>query len=146
VPLAVGEAEAEAVGGWNRCRNACWLIDVEWELDTAKTTPRVTPSATGMARGIAMRIVRLRRLRRRDADLCMVSINLPPCPLLGSRGITLDQVVVGNSEIRKILHRSCAAVMLKKILQTPNVPDSTPGNGRYLIVIPGGRLSGRPAL
>jgi hypothetical protein len=84
--VALGEAEAdaeaeavllaaaEAVGGWKWFRNACWLIVVECELDTAKTIPRVTPSATGMARGTAMRIARLRRLRRRDADLCMVSI------------------------------------------------------------------------
>jgi hypothetical protein len=60
--------------------------------------------------------------------------------------MTLDQVVAGNSEISKILHGAGIAVMLKKILQTPNVPDSAPGNRRDLIVIPDRWLFGRPAL
>jgi hypothetical protein len=73
---AEGLALADAVGK-PRCRepNADCRIDALCEPpDTAMTTPRVMPNATGMARGTAIRAARLRRVRRRIAGRCPVSI------------------------------------------------------------------------
>jgi hypothetical protein len=52
---------------------ADWAMCVAPPFETARTIPRVRPNAIGMARGIAIRAARL-RLRRRDADLCPLSI------------------------------------------------------------------------
>jgi hypothetical protein len=66
--LAAAEAEAEA-----QVPRADWAMCVAPPFETARTMPRVRPNAIGMARGIAIRAARL-RLRRRDADLCPLSI------------------------------------------------------------------------
>src|SRR5215469_4378100 len=81
VPLALALAEADGLAladglGPNRCLpNADCDSDVECDpCETAMMTPRVTPNATVMARGTAIRAVRLRRVRRRIAGRCPVSI------------------------------------------------------------------------
>ena len=44
----------------------------------ATTAPITSPSTTGMAKKIASRAMRLRSLRRRHADRCLLAINPPP--------------------------------------------------------------------
>ena len=67
MPATVAAAEAHDP------KADCSMVVALPPPETAKTIPRVRPSATGMARGTAMRAARL-FLRRRDADLCPLSI------------------------------------------------------------------------
>jgi hypothetical protein len=98
--LVVGLALAGALG---LAPNADCLIGVGCELlETAMTIPRVRPNATGMARGTAIRAARLRRVRRRIAGRCPVSIQSTSMSAISSRWLTLDQVDRVYRGLRKI--------------------------------------------
>src|SRR5215469_4765396 len=67
-PVVLVSAAAEA-----QLTADCWAVVALPPFEATMMMPRVRPSATGMARGTAMRAARL-FLRRRDADLCPLSI------------------------------------------------------------------------
>src|SRR5262249_15429961 len=120
--LAVALALADALG---LAPNADCLIGLACELlETAMTIPRVRPNATGMARGTAIRAARLRRVRRRIAGRCPVSIQSTSMSAVSSRWLTLDQVDGVYRGLRKIFLGYVSGIFLGELFPTSNMPDS----------------------